>query len=100
LILQPHQQDWRMQISAGAGVQAVVFGLFGIHPQENGSLEIMPSHHSTLGEAKLQGYRFRDRMFDVILKAKNYQVYCNGKRFAETPYGKMTTVPATALPIV
>ena len=37
LMLQPHERNWFLQVSAGAGAQAVVNGVFGVRPQQNGA---------------------------------------------------------------
>ena len=37
LMLQPHERNWFLQVSAGAGAQAIVNGVFGVRPQQNGA---------------------------------------------------------------
>ena len=87
LALQPHQMDWPLQISGGGGVQAVVFGLFGIQPAEDGSITISPHYNKSLGESKLTGYRFRGHSYDIILKPTSFEVHRDGNLLATKPHG-------------
>jgi hypothetical protein len=49
-----------LEIAAGSGVQAILFGLFGLRPQVDGALEILPSYHRNLGEAKCKAIASAD----------------------------------------
>ena len=40
-----------MQVSAGAGIEAIVFGLFGLNPQVDGCLDVHPYYAHELGTA-------------------------------------------------
>ena len=93
LALQPHQIDWPLQISSGAGAQAVIGGVFGIVPQPDGSLVIHPNYNSTLGSAKLANYRFRDHVYDLNLTAAGFQVFKDGHSFASKRPGEAITIP-------
>jgi hypothetical protein len=93
LILQPHQMDWPLEISAGGGAQAVIFGLFGLRPHVDGSLEVCPAYNGTLGEARLKGYRFRGHKYDVIMTPAKFQVWRDGQTVAEQPYGQAVRLP-------
>ena len=57
-----------LQISAGSGVQAIIHGVFGLHPSVEGKLEIYPARNKALGTATLKGYRFRQHIYDVLLQ--------------------------------
>jgi hypothetical protein len=87
LALQPHQMDWPLQISGGGGVQAVIFGLFGLQPAEDGSLAISPHYNPSLGKSRLMGYRFRDHSYDIILNPGSFEVHRDGHLLATKPYG-------------
>ena len=78
LALQPHQANWPLQLSGGGGVTAVVAGVFGIHPQLDGTLEFQPSCEPDLGEARLSGYHFRGNTYDVVMSKKGFRVFKNG----------------------
>ena len=78
LALQPHQIDWPLQLSGGGGVTTVTAGVFGIHPQLDGTLEFEPSCEPELGEARLSGYHFRGNTYDVEMSKSGFRVYQNG----------------------
>lgn len=86
-IIQPHQMDWPQEIAAGGGVQAVISGIFGLRPGCDGSLQVSPNYNSTLGKAKLRGYRFRDHRYDVLLTPTKFQVWRDGQMVAEQGFG-------------
>ena len=79
LKLQEHQIDWPLQISAGAGAQTVIGGVFGLEPQFDGSLKIRPNYNASLGNAKLTNYRFRDHVYEVHLAPRSYSVFKDGQ---------------------
>lgn len=66
-----------VEVSAGAGVQAVIFGLFGIHPQLDGSLRIGPARQPQFFGASLTHYRHRGRIYDVHLGPDGFSVSCD-----------------------
>jgi len=82
LALQSHQVDWPLQLSGGGWVAAVVTGVFGIHPQLDGTLEFQPSCEPDLGEARLSGYQFRGNTYDVVMSKKGFRVDKNSHSVA------------------
>jgi hypothetical protein len=82
-----------VEIAAGSGAQAILFGVFGLRPSMDGSLEIQPSYHHELGEAKLQGYRFRGHVYDVLMGPWKFRIYRDGKLAAEHSYGEPVEFP-------
>ncbi len=88
LALQPHQVDWPLQIAGAGGVQAVVYGVFGIRPHSDGTLEIQPSCEADLGDASLKGYRFRGRVYDVTMSAGGFVVSEQGREIASGKPGE------------
>ena len=78
LALQPHQVDWPLQLSGGGWVTTVTAGVFGIHPQLDGTIEFQPSCEPELGEARLSGYLFRGHTYDVTMSNKEFRIYENG----------------------
>ncbi len=82
-------------LSAGTGVQAVLFGVFGLRPHQNGSLDITPSYHHELGVAHMTGYKFRGHTYGVTLGPWNYEVYRDGRLAARNAYGETAVFPAT-----
>jgi len=74
-------------------VQAVLFGVFGLRPEVEGTLEISPSYHAELGEARMTGYRFRDHSYDVTLGPWGFAVYRDGQLVGKRPYGQTVRLP-------
>jgi hypothetical protein len=83
-----------LEIAAGSGVQAVVFGVFGLRPHVDGSLTVAPSYHHELGQARLTGYRFRGHSYDVYLGFWDYEVFRDGKLARRSDYGKVAEFAA------
>lgn len=83
-----------LQLSAGSGVQAVLFGAFGLRPHQDGSLSISPSYHHQLGIARMTGYKFHGHTYGVTMGPWEYEVYRDGKPVARHVYGKTTSFPA------
>ena len=44
-----------LEISAGAGMEAIIFGIFGVKMEED-KLTIKPYNHEDIGEATIEGY--------------------------------------------
>jgi hypothetical protein len=82
------QSSMSLQISAGAGIHAVITGIFGIKPQKDGSLIVNPVYDQELGKATLTGYMFRGKSIDVVLTPDSYQVKRDGKLVVEKRYGE------------
>lgn len=77
-----------LQISAGAGLEAIFSGIFGVRPQKDGSIIFSPYYHSDFGKSKLTDFRFRGNSFDVVLKPDEYEVWKNNELFRVSKYGK------------
>lgn len=82
-----------LEISAGSGVQAILFGIFGLRPVTEGTLEICPSYHQELGEASMMGYRFRGHTYDVVMGPWGFKVFKDGKVAARNPHGVPVKFP-------
>ena len=80
------EAEMPLELAAGSGMGAVVFGVFGLRPQLDGSLAVSPSYHQELGQARLTGYRFRGHSYDVVLGPWDYEVFRDGKRAARSTY--------------
>jgi len=80
--LQPHQVDWPLQLAGGGGVQAVVRGVFGLRPRSDGTLEVRPACEAELGDARLGGYSFQGRVYDVVMSADGFVVMEDGREVA------------------
>ena len=88
-----------IEIAPGAGIEAILFGVFGLRPQVDGSLEITPSYRPELGEAKLTGYRFRGSSYDVVMRTSGFEVFQNGKLAARQTFDKPVRFPLSSAAI-
>jgi lysophospholipase L1-like esterase len=92
LALEDHCRGWSLQVSAGAGAQAIIHGVFGLMPQDDGSLVVRPHYNKSLDTATLNGYRFRNHLYDLRMDAKTFQVVRDGVPLAEERHGKSITI--------
>ena len=76
-----------VQIAAGAGLEAIVFGTFGVKIEED-KLTIKPYNHEDIGEATLTDIPYKGRKFGVQLSRKTFSVYENDKLIATKFYGE------------
>jgi hypothetical protein len=77
-----------LQISVGAGMEAIFSGVFGVRPQKDGSIVFTPFNHLELGKSQLVDFRFRGNSYDVILRKDHYEIKKNGQLFATSKYGR------------
>jgi hypothetical protein len=69
----------RGNIIAGlTGTEALVFGMAGIKPKLDGTLEIFPQPPHE-GSVSISGYRYRDQQIDVHMKPNHCTIVCNGE---------------------
>tara|TARA_R110000868_G_scaffold76774_4_gene220510 strand:- start:5970 stop:8147 length:2178 start_codon:yes stop_codon:yes gene_type:complete len=80
-----------VQIAAGAGLEAIVFGTFGIKMEED-KLTIKPYNHEDIGEATLTDIVWKERSFGVQLKQKTFSVYEGDKLLATKFYGESVII--------
>lgn len=80
-----------LQISAGSGWEAVVFGTFGVKV-EPGKLTIKPFNHEDIGTATLKDIAWEGRTFGVELTRKTFSVYEGDKLLATKFYGESVTI--------
>jgi len=92
LALQEHERGWSLQISAGAGAEAILHGVFGLMPQDDGSLAVRPHYDKSLGTATLRGYHFRDHLYNLRMDAKTFQVFRDGVPLAKERHGHCLTL--------
>ncbi len=76
-----------VQIAAGAGLEAIVFGTFGVK-MEKENLTIKPFNHEDIGEATLKDLYYKGRVFGIQLTRKTFSVYEEGKLIATRFYGE------------
>ncbi len=80
-----------LQISAGAGVEAIVFGTFGVKMEEN-QLIIRPFNNEDIGDAVLRNIHYKGRTFSIQLEQKSFSVFEGNKKMATRFYGEAVTV--------
>jgi len=81
-----------VQIAAGAGLEAVVFGTFGVR-MDGDKLVIKPFNHEDIGEATLKNLKYKGRTFGIQLDRKTYAVFEDGKLVATKFYGESIIIP-------
>jgi hypothetical protein len=94
LAMQGHERDWSLTISGGAGAPAILHGVFGLTPQDDGSLAVSPHYHGSLGTATLKGYRFGNHRYDLRMDARTFQVFRDGVLLARERHGRYITITA------
>jgi hypothetical protein len=80
-----------VEVAAGAGVQAIVFGVFGISPKPDGTLIIAPVFDERSVGLDLEGYRHGTLTVSVALGASGFAVVSGQTRY-EALYGESVTV--------
>ena len=81
-----------MAICAGAGVEAIIFGLFGLSPQIDGRLDVHPTYAHELGDANLSNYRFRGHSFDIDMNRYGFTIKRDGKRLKSYRHGETVRI--------
>ena len=85
-------------IQGASLAQTVIFGLFGIEPKEDRSLEVTPHLPKGTKWMALRGVRLAGRTFDVIAtEARGVEVLCEGRRF-RAYNGESVVIPPPAEP--
>lgn len=87
-------------LAAGAGVQAIVFGMFGVHPQIDGLLTVAPSRQPFAVGFELTDYRHRDHTVSVVLDSEEFEVRTSHGSI-RAAYGRSVVMrPGEMLPVV
>jgi hypothetical protein len=80
-----------LQIAAGAGLEAIVFGVFGISMKEN-ELLIRPFNHEDIGRAVLRNIRFKGHLISIELESKSFTVYKDNIPLVTRFYGESVLI--------
>ena len=83
-----------MEICAGSGVEAVIFGLFGFKPQIDGTLDIRPVYAYDLGEATLSDFQFRGHRYDITMNRYGFTLTCDEKPYGSYRHGQTVRILA------
>jgi len=76
-----------VELASGAGMEAIIFGTFGI-TIDNNRLFISPNTHRELGNTILRDFKFRGKTYDIQIREREFSVYCNGKHMTTRRYGE------------
>ena len=80
-----------VEISAGAGMEAIIFGTFGINMDKN-VLTVKPNTHEELGLTTLRDFKFRGKSYTIQLNKRDFTVYQDGKLIADKPFGESVVI--------
>lgn len=80
-----------VQIAAGAGLEAIVFGTFGVNIQEN-RLSIKPYNHEDIGKALLEDIQWNNDNYSIQLNRKTFSIYKNGQLETTKFYGETYSI--------
>ena len=87
-------------IQGGALAQTVIFGLFGVEPRLDGSVQVTPHLPAGVGHMALKGVRMGGRVFDVVVTAaRGVEVTCDGREHW-VANGRTVTLPAKTAGLV
>ena len=67
------------EVNSLAGAQCVIFGIFGISSEFDGSVRIKPSQPSFANQLSLKGVKLCNQVFDVVMNKGIYKATCQGK---------------------
>ncbi len=77
-----------LEVSAGGGMEAIIYGVFGIHPLIDGSIIINPPYNSSLGISEIKDFDFRGHKYGVKMLPQYYEIYKDNIKVLEEYYGK------------
>ena len=80
-----------LEISAGAGMEAIIFGTFGITIEKN-ILTIKPNTNEEMGESLLRDFKFKGKSYNIQLNKRNFSVLQNGGLIATKPFGESVVI--------
>ena len=76
-----------VEISAGAGMEAIIFGTFGITIDKD-VLTVKPNMHEELGESILRDFKFRGKSYNIQIGKRSFSVFKEGRLIATKPFGE------------
>jgi hypothetical protein len=80
-----------LEIAAGAGMEAIIFGTFGVKMEED-KLTIKPFNHEDIGEATLRDITYNGKKYGIWLKQKQFLVYEDENLIANKFYGEEVVI--------
>ena len=76
-----------IEISAGSGMEAIIFGTFGINIDKD-KLTITPNTHKDLGVTTLRDFKFKGHSYNIQINKRDFSVFEDGKHIDTKPFGE------------
>ncbi len=76
-----------VEIASGAGMEAIIFGTFGIKI-DNDKMTISPNTHEGLGISTLKDFRFKGNSYNIRIDKRDFSVWLNNEKVTEKPFGE------------
>jgi len=80
-----------LQISAGAGMEAIIFGTFGVKMEGN-TIRFQPISNEDIGTAQMKNIKYRGKNYGVKLEKKTFSVYENDTLIETKFYGESVII--------
>jgi len=84
-----------LEISAGAGMEAIIFGTFGISIDKN-LLTIKPNMHEEMGVSTLRDFKFKGKSYTIVIGKRNFSVYQDGIYLVTKPFGESVEITSNS----
>lgn len=90
-----YRRDTPLQNAIGsvAAAQSILFGMFGVAVQPDGSIRVKPVPPSFSPKMTLRGLKLRGYDLEIIVDGKNWKMNANGRTF-EAKIGQTLELPA------
>jgi hypothetical protein len=94
-----YRKDTPLQnaIDAGAGAQCIIFGMFGVNLEMDGTITINPKLPTWAPQASLKGLKLRGSSIDISATGHEFTVRV-GSRVIPSKIGTPVRIPASSLP--
>jgi hypothetical protein len=76
-----------VEIAAGAGMEAIIFGTFGINIK-NDTLKICPNYHHDMGKSTLRNFNFRGKVYNITVDEREFEVWSDDVLRFRKPLGE------------
>jgi hypothetical protein len=76
-----------VEIASGAGMEAIIFGTFGINIEKK-KLTIAPKKHEDMGISTLSDFKFKGKSYNIRIDNRYFSVWLNNVKVAEKPFGE------------
>ncbi len=80
-----------LEISAGAGMEALIFGVFGVK-MEGDTLTFNPINNEDIGTAQMRNIKYRGKNYGIKLEKKTFSIYENDILIRTEFYGESVII--------